>query len=181
MELLRDEFDSFVDSLKNLVKEDEKKVVERISMHIESKYLDILTSLEECESPIEKIFALEINRELDKSRLQQNPLVAMWQPQREIKLFAGSKREQKYRLDFFIEVHNMHKDIQFGFAVECDGHEFHEKTKKQVEKDKKRDRNLLKAGVIPIRFSGSEILNEPTMVAKDTVRIIEKYIFDMYK
>ncbi|WP_079709949.1 hypothetical protein [Paraliobacillus ryukyuensis] len=181
MNLLRDEFDSFINSLKDLVKLDEHKVIERISMHIESKYLDILTSLEHCESPIEKIFALEIDRELNNSKLQQIPFVTMWTPQKEIKIFTGSNNEQKYRLDFLIEVHNMQQDSQIGFAVECDGHEFHEKSKKQVAKDKKRDRDLLKAGIIPIRFSGSEILNEPMKVSRETVQIIEKYIFNMYK
>ena len=42
-------------------------------------------------------------------------------------------------------------------AVECDGHDFHEKTKQQAARDKKRDRDLQKLGWRVLRFTGSEI------------------------
>lgn len=42
-------------------------------------------------------------------------------------------------------------------VVECDGHDFHEKSKEQVAKDKKRDRDIQKEGYKIFRFSGSEI------------------------
>lgn len=44
-------------------------------------------------------------------------------------------------------------------AIECDGHDFHEKTKVQAARDKMRDRVLsLKFDAI-LRFTGSEIFN----------------------
>lgn len=43
------------------------------------------------------------------------------------------------------------------FAIECDGHDFHEKTKEQARHDKARDRRLIAKGWIPFRFTGSEI------------------------
>jgi very-short-patch-repair endonuclease len=55
---------------------------------------------------------------------------------------------------------NIDKDIQ-DYAVELDGHEFHEKTKEQVEKDKKRERFLVSKGLIVMRFSGREIYKNP--------------------
>lgn len=42
-------------------------------------------------------------------------------------------------------------------AVECDGHEFHERTREQVARDKARDRAFAERDVRLFRFSGSEI------------------------
>lgn len=44
-----------------------------------------------------------------------------------------------------------------ALAVECDGHDFHEKTKEQARRDKSRDRILISHGIHTIRFTGSEI------------------------
>lgn len=61
----------------------------------------------------------------------------------------------KYRVDFIISSKDINKEK--SLIVECDGHEFHEKTKKQAQKDKKRDRECLLAGYNVMRFTGSEI------------------------
>lgn len=42
-------------------------------------------------------------------------------------------------------------------VIECDGHEFHDRTKQQAAYDRARDRELLLAGIHTIRFTGSEI------------------------
>lgn len=63
---------------------------------------------------------------------------------------------RNYRAEIFIEF----KDEQGNkrkILVECDGHDFHEKTKDQAQKDKQRDRDFLSAGIITLRFTGSEI------------------------
>ena len=41
--------------------------------------------------------------------------------------------------------------------VECDGHDFHDRTKEQVSRDKKRDRRLMREGSGLLRFAGSEL------------------------
>ncbi len=46
-------------------------------------------------------------------------------------------------------------------VVECDGHEFHERTKEQATRDKERDRLLQSAGHVVLRFTGSELWREP--------------------
>jgi very-short-patch-repair endonuclease len=46
-------------------------------------------------------------------------------------------------------------------AIECDGHEFHEKTKEQAARDKSRDRELLLRSIPVMRFAGSEIWRDP--------------------
>lgn len=56
-----------------------------------------------------------------------------------------------YRADFVVST------MGESFIVECDGHDFHEKTKEQAARDKKRDRYLQGRGYKVFRFTGSEI------------------------
>jgi very-short-patch-repair endonuclease len=51
--------------------------------------------------------------------------------------------------------------------VECDGHDFHEKTKEQARKDKQRDRFLQSKGYKVLRFTGSEIWADPDACAEE--------------
>jgi len=64
--------------------------------------------------------------------------------------------EWSYRIDLLM-VCGREAIHRHAFAIECDGHEWHEKTKEQVARDKLRDRRLVMVGITPIRFSGSEI------------------------
>jgi len=59
----------------------------------------------------------------------------------------------KYIADFVIMADKV------KYVIEIDGHDFHEKTKEQVRKDKQRERNLMKLGYKVIRFTGSEVYN----------------------
>jgi hypothetical protein len=45
--------------------------------------------------------------------------------------------------------------------VECDGHDFHERTKAQAAKDRSRDRAACLGGIEVLRFTGSELWNDP--------------------
>src|SRR5512139_166032 len=45
--------------------------------------------------------------------------------------------------------------------VECDGHDFHERTKSQAAKDRSKDRAALLSGYDFFRFTGSEIWGDP--------------------
>lgn len=46
-------------------------------------------------------------------------------------------------------------------VVECDGHDFHERTKEQAEHDRKRDRWMNANGIDVMRFTGREIVRDP--------------------
>jgi|SRR5665213_3295104 len=50
-------------------------------------------------------------------------------------------------------------------VVECDGHEWHERTKEQAKSDKQRDRQLQAHGYVVFRFTGSEIYEDPDACA----------------
>ena len=49
-------------------------------------------------------------------------------------------------------------------VIELDGYNYHEKDKKQIEKDKKRERDLVMSGYKILRFTGGEIRRNPTKV-----------------
>jgi very-short-patch-repair endonuclease len=56
--------------------------------------------------------------------------------------------------------------------IETDGHDFHEKTKKQAQSDKSRDRDFISKGFTVLRFTGSEIHKDADACAEETLRII---------
>lgn len=63
----------------------------------------------------------------------------------------GQVQVDSYRIDLMM--------AQGGalLAIECDGFEFHDRTKQQAAYDRARDRHLLISGIPVIRFTGSEI------------------------
>ena len=73
-----------------------------------------------------------------------------------------------YRIDFLFTVDGAKPRL----AVECDGHEFHERTKQQAAYDRARDRDLLKLGVRTARFTGSEIHHSAERCAADVFDIL---------
>lgn len=70
----------------------------------------------------------------------------------------------RYLIDWSVHLSNGKK-----LAVELDGHNFHEKTKEQASKDKKNDRVLVSNGYTLIRFSGSDVWNNPFECCRETV------------
>jgi hypothetical protein len=53
--------------------------------------------------------------------------------------------------------------------VECDGHDFHERTKEQVAKDRARDRSAVLEGIEVFRFTGSELWRDPIGCANQVI------------
>lgn len=86
-------------------------------------------------------------------------------PQYEV---VTTARGNRYRIDFLLEPCYDDK-VWFDargyewplIAVELDGHDFHERTKEQVEYRNQRDRDLQADGWIVLHFSGSELVREP--------------------
>ena len=129
---------------------------------------------ERIKSPIEQIFitAFEIYCKNKK----------------EIYLFSQKKinvNGKKYYIDFEFDCNdyltNMIfkdeiKNKNYKLAIECDGYEFHKKTKEQVQKDNEREFDLKMAGYDILRFSGTQIYNNPMKCAKDTYDYIIKKI-----
>jgi very-short-patch-repair endonuclease len=49
------------------------------------------------------------------------------------------------------------KEVEKKMIIECDGHDYHERTKDQARKDRSRDRFLQSMGYLVFRYTGSEI------------------------
>jgi very-short-patch-repair endonuclease len=62
-----------------------------------------------------------------------------------------------------------------SFFIECDGHEFHERTKQQAARDRSKDRAAQLVGHAILRFTGSEIYNKPRICAEEVVQLIERF------
>lgn len=77
----------------------------------------------------------------------------------------------EYRVDFLILY------TSGGIVVECDGHDFHERTKQQAARDRSKDRTLQSMGFRVLRFTGSEIWNAPLKCAKDVVRMLVQILY----
>lgn len=69
-----------------------------------------------------------------------------------------------YRADFVVTLAN--NDESIFIAVECDGHDFHERTKEQAARDKARDRYMQALGMVVFRYTGAEIWADAEAVAK---------------
>lgn len=116
---------------------------------------DFAEKLKKCKSPIEKLLC---------ALLMQSEMI-VFEPQVKI---------GKYTVDFLIDepIEDENKHI----VIECDGHDFHEKTKEQAKHDKERDRFLQKEGYSVYRFTGSEIFNNPLQVLSEIEEIVYKNI-----
>jgi very-short-patch-repair endonuclease len=123
-----------------------------------------------CQSPIERLLAtwllsidvmyLDAPRCID-GRIRMNDAIDD-APIDQVSVFAQVNVGQ-YVADFFIVM--KYEGARDGLiqlvAVECDGHEFHSRTKEQAEHDRKRDRVFQSLGVSVFRFTGSEIFRSP--------------------
>lgn len=119
-----------------------------------------MSDYSQCKSPIEKILLVAIDF-VTLERIGEIPTLADIEPQYMIK--DGDKI---YFADFFL----LFEHIDWiKIVVECDGHEFHQKTKKQVEHDNEREMRLKLLGYDVLRFSGSQIYKNPMKCANDIV------------
>lgn len=125
-----------------------------------------------CESPIERMFITAFDI-LDVAESTDYMVPHCEQPTPNTFSFMQIETQAeigKYRCDFRLTLseHSARNGIdRVTVIVECDGHDFHEKTKEQVARDKKRDRAIMTVGVPLLRFTGSEIYADPFKCAKE--------------
>lgn len=65
-----------------------------------------------------------------------------------------------WRADFLLDIIVDGKSAA-RMIVECDGHDYHERTPAMAERDKRRDRGILGTGIPTFRFTGREIHRDP--------------------
>jgi len=135
---------------------------------------------EECEeawgitSPIEKIFFAALSQGCAHS--YSFGLEALFCPcsgavmEKQLRPFDLVIWPQYRVLDWPVDflIGTMSCDGKRSFCVvECDGHEFHERTKEQAVRDRKRDRRLQAKGYRVFRFTGSEIYKDPLVPVQE--------------
>jgi len=85
-----------------------------------------------------------------------------------LNLYANAKIGT-YKIDFVLQA-------SYGaIAIECDGHDWHDRTKQQAAYDRARDRWMNQNNMRTLRFTGSEIYHYPHRCAQealDCLRIV---------
>ena len=132
------------------------------------------------ESPIERVFAMAwqarsiegIHYFSDGEPLEPRHLLHLcFEPSTD---WVGSINPQvtinNYRADFYLQAFGISAPweppvrvtgLLARLVIECDGHEFHERTKEQAARDRRRDRWFQTHGITVLRFTGSEIWTDP--------------------
>lgn len=104
----------------------------------------------EVDSPVEALFSSAFDACRDRLLVPKKLKITTQKP-------CGN-----YRIDFAVA-------CEMGWlAVEIDGHDFHEKTKAQASSDRARERYLVSKGYTLIRFTGSDVWNNPFLCCSET-------------
>lgn len=86
----------------------------------------------------------------------------------------------KYRVDFCLFQVGCGPESVEMFAIELDGHAFHDKDKRQRAYEKARDRFLVAKGYRVLHFTGSEIVADPFAAAHECLRALRVCVQDEY-
>lgn len=146
-------------------------------------------SLAKCESPIERLlgwamlgfitdyedrspaFSIQPSRDIDALRLD---LIRCGWGGSPIQL-CTQVQIGTWRADFLGFARGADVNNPMGLVIECDGHDFHEKTKEQAARDKVRDRYFASAGYHVLRFTGSEIWRDANACATQIFDAVKNY------
>lgn len=138
------------------------------------------------DSPIERILAVGLFALVESSDYLYAPVISVESVKGEVTdALHPMVRERIFR-DGTMLVQMQHKllDWRADFVisipsvsdkkviVECDGHDFHERTKEQAARDRSRDRAAQEAGHMMLRYTGSEIYRDPMMCAENVIKAI---------
>ncbi len=134
---------------------------------------------DECESPIERLFLLAPflqGCDANGARIERVFLVVplndgdgeIWiRPQYKVSDWSVADAQIVARVDFELTLRA--DSVWSTILIECDGHEFHDKTKEQAAADKARDRRVVALGHRIMRFTGSEIYASPQKCFNEVV------------
>lgn len=156
-----------------------------VARHVAFLSNDLEIGLQQCASPIERVMlyalylvAYEYADSVSIRALNTSfgGSLAGWGIEIEPQARIGT-----HRVDFLLrcwhstEVAAQHPNTPHAdsaLIVECDGHEWHERTKEQAARDRKRDRTLQSAGYRVFRYTGSEIWRDVFPAAEEAVSVL---------
>jgi len=84
----------------------------------------------------------------------------------------------EYRVDFLLTLDGSEsgtatdgrrRTASQQLVIECDGHDYHERTKEHARRDRERDRRLQEFGFLVFRFTGQEIWEDVFKCARQTL------------
>lgn len=176
---------SFLADMLDAIKSDELGLRNHFDYQM-AQYLDHVESLlESCDSPIEQKFlealvntapghGLPVECSPHHLCAAENKTVTSFGliifPQFELKL------SKNYRADFLLLTADRHRPgVVRKLIIECDGHDFHERTKEQAARDKSRDRDMTAAGYSIMRFTGSEIHKDAAACADQACTFLSRW------
>lgn len=81
------------------------------------------------------------------------------------------KKIGRHRVDFMASW--SYPEYTTKIIVECDGHNFHERTKDQAQRDRAKDRDWQNSGYRVFRFTGSEIYRDAFKCATEVFDALE--------
>lgn len=102
----------------------------------------------------------------------------------------------EYRVDFLLECREWIPDFDHPrklkdgqeipgsmyatskLIVECDGHDFHDRTKEQASRDRQRDRELAKLGLPVFRYTGADIWASVFSCAKEAIEHLASTVWN---
>lgn len=110
------------------------------------------------ESPIEELFGVALFAVLREEIFSTDITVSV------------NQKLGYYRPDVRLDWSDSHGKA--SVVVELDGHDYHEKTKQQATRDKKRDRYFQSKGFHVLHFTGSEIWRDPFSCAEEAIMCV---------
>lgn len=149
---------------------DTKKIAQRIMQSLAEAHQDEIERLikrllenRSCESPIEAMLGAAL---VTYDRLFPQPEHLVISSQTDVGHFGPTARVlvfqyrfENYRIDWVM------CEPPHTIFIECDGHNFHERTKEQAAHDRQKDRAIQQSGYPILRFTGSEIYGDPISCA----------------
>ena len=132
-------------------------------------------------SPIEHMFWVAVNVLCEAEFTELNPDL-IFSPDGNHQIARGIYlRPQcpvgKYRVDFLLNQFGVAPEEKYSpVIVELDGHDFHDKDKRQRSYEKARDRFLVKQGYRVLHFTGSDVVKDPFKVAFEALELVGCFI-----
>jgi very-short-patch-repair endonuclease len=137
-----------------------------------------------CESPIEIALGAAILMGMQMACVGSNDAMLLCDQQEEEKnsnkfffLFMPQYSWRSFRIDWVIKIEKLRQPYVF---IECDGHDFHERTADQAARDRSRDRAIQEADIPVLRFTGREIYRDVQACAGQAMDMCVT-LFDRHK
>lgn len=134
-----------------------------------------------CESPIEVQLGCAILAHDRLDRMMRGNGMVLCGPNEvadyrdDLWLLVPQYQWEGYRIDFAVRVPRYRFKWVF---IECDGHNFHERTKEQAANDRQKDRLIQASGYPVLRFTGSEIHKSPDDCGNSFFEFLEQRVDD---